>query len=87
MIYFILTLMAIGAVLGLVFSKSGEESQAAWKGAKSGLKIGCGCLTIIVLLFFLFAILVFGGSLAGMGITPDDLPSVGGGTVENVQNI
>jgi|GEM_PF-2204158 len=86
MIYFILTLAAIGAVLGLVFSKSGEESEAAIRGAKSGLKIGCGCLAILILLFFLFAILVFGGMFTGMGITPDDLPAVGG-AIEDVRNI
>ncbi|MCR5245982.1 MAG: hypothetical protein K6C31_06645 [Bacteroidales bacterium] len=75
MLYFLLTLMAIGAVLGLVFAKNGEESEAAWRGAKSGLKIGCGCLIILILLFFLFAILIFGGSLSGLGVSPADLPS------------
>lgn len=69
--------MAIGAVIGLVFSKNDEASEAAWRGARSGLKLGCGCLAILVLLFLLFAILVFGGMFTGMGITPDSLPSIG----------
>ncbi len=73
MLYFILTLMAIGAIIGLVFAKNGDESQAAWKGAKGGLKIGCGCIVILILLFLLFAILVFGGAITS--VSPADLPS------------
>ncbi len=75
MLYFILSLMAIGAIIGLVFSRSGEESESAWKGAKGGLKIGCGCLVILILLFFLFVILVMGGTITN--ISPADLPSTG----------
>lgn len=83
MLYFILTLMAIGAIIGLVFSRSGEESESAWKGAKGGLKLGCGCITILILLFLLFAVLVFGGAITK--VSPAQLPSPE--ILEHVQNI
>ncbi len=83
MIYFILTLMAIGAIIGLVFARNGEESESAWRGAKGGLKIGCGCLTIIILLFLLFAVMVFGGAITK--VSPDQLPAPG--VIEHIQNI
>ena len=53
MLKFILTLTAVGAFLGLLSSRSGEEANGAARGAKTGLKIGCGCLLgLLVLLFF-----------------------------------
>lgn len=75
--------MAIGAIIGLVFARNGEESEAAWRGAKGGLKLGCGCLTIIVLLILLFAVLVFGGAITR--VSPAQLPSPD--FIEHVQNI
>ena len=83
MFYFILTLMAIGAIIGLVFARNGEESEAAWRGAKGGLKLGCGCLTILILIFLLFAFLVFGGAITK--VSPAQLPSPG--ILEHVMNI
>ncbi len=46
MLSFILTLMAIGAVLGLVFSRKGEEKEGVISGAKSGA--GCALELILI---------------------------------------
>ena len=44
---------------------------------------GCGCLTILILIFLLFAVLVFGGAITK--VSPAQLPSPE--ILEHVMNI
>ena len=52
----LVTLIIIGAALGLLFSKKGEELQGVLSGAKKGA--GCGCL-IAILIIILGAAFIF----------------------------
>jgi hypothetical protein len=53
MLQLILVLVVIGAVLGLIFYRRGEEADGALRGAKTGAKIGCGCGCLVLVLLFL----------------------------------
>lgn len=59
MLNFIITLAIIGAIIGLVFSRRGDESGGFFRGAKSGAKIGCviclGAIVIIAILVIVIA--------------------------------
>jgi len=46
MLHFLLTLVIIGALIGLLFSRNGKEGEDAMRGAKKGLS--CGCMLIIL---------------------------------------
>ena len=61
MLKIIITLAIVGAVVGLIFSRRGEETEGALRGAKTGAKIGCGCGCLV--LIFVFLMLLLGASL------------------------
>lgn len=83
MLKMILILALVGAVLGLIFSRRGEEADGALRGAKTGAKIGCGCgclvLIIALLLFFAAASLGYFEGVEFPG-TPTPAPSDSGTT-------
>ncbi len=84
MLKIIITLAIVGAVVGLIFSRRGEETEGALRGAKTGAKIGCGCGCLV--LIFVFLMLLLGASLGyfeGMdlpGINNTPAPSDSGTT-------
>lgn len=57
MLKFILICALVGGLLGLLFSRSGEGDKGFTEGAKKGIELGCGCMTIsvglLIVLFFL----------------------------------
>lgn len=55
----ILTLIVIGAIIGLIFSRRGEEGEGLLRGAKTGAKIGCGCLAFVIIILVLAMSLFF----------------------------
>lgn len=59
MLKFILICALVGGLLGLLFSRSGEGDKGFTEGAKKGIELGCGCITIsVVLLIVLFFLIV-----------------------------
>ena len=56
MIQLFLGRVAIGAILGLIFSRRGEEGEGALRGAKKGAIFGCGCISVLCLIFLAFAL-------------------------------
>lgn len=51
--------MAIGALLGFLFSKRGHEGEGAIQGAKTS----CGCIVLFILIIIgVFAILMAGAA-------------------------
>lgn len=58
MLKFIITLAVIGAIAGLIFSRSGKEQEGFFKGAKSGAKLGCVICIGTVILIVIFALVI-----------------------------
>lgn len=59
MIQLFLGLVAIGAILGLIFSRRGEEGEGALRGAKKGAIFGCGCISVLCLILLAIVLLFF----------------------------
>ena len=58
----ILGIMALGAMIGFLFSKKGHEKEGAIQGAKTS----CGCIlafTLLLVVGFVFLMLMIGGAL------------------------
>ncbi len=59
MLVTILTIVAVGALIGFAFSKKGREKEGAIQGAKTS----CGCIaTIIALVIGIIVIIVLAAS-------------------------
>ena len=69
MLGFIITLAVIGAILGLVFSRRGNESQGFFRGAKKGATLGCLlCLIFIALVAAAVIFLLSAGGTDGSSL-------------------
>ena len=60
MLKFILTCALVGGLIGLVLSHSGEGERGFTEGAKKGIELGCGCMTISVVLLIVLFFLIIG---------------------------
>lgn len=79
MLKLLLILVILGAILGLIFSRSGEEAEGALRGAKTGAKIGCGCgCLILIISFVLFILAASLGYLEEMQIPGFSVPAPSG---------
>ena len=59
MLKFILVCALVGGIIGLLFSRSGEGDKGFTEGAKRGIEVGCGCVTLsVVLLVVLFFMII-----------------------------
>lgn len=60
MLKFILICALVGGLLGLLFSRSGEGDKGFTEGAKKGIELGCGCITVSIVLLILLFFLIMG---------------------------
>ena len=55
----LLLISVAGGIIGLLFSRSGEGDKGFTEGAKRGIEVGCGCVTLsVVLLVVLFFMII-----------------------------
>lgn len=66
MLGFLITLAVIGGLIGLLFSKKGEEGNGFWSGAKTGLVSGCGCLVLLTIILIILIVLIFCSGLISL---------------------
>ena len=52
----IITILLIGALLGLVFAKKGKEKEGVWSGLKTAA--GCALLPLFLAIIFIIVIVV-----------------------------
>jgi len=50
----------VGGLIGLLFSRSGEGSKGFTEGAKKGIELGCGCVTVSVVLLIILFFMIMG---------------------------
>lgn len=60
MLKFILVCALVGGIIGLLFSRSGEGDKGFTEGAKRGIEVGCGCVTVSVVLLILLFFMIIG---------------------------
>ena len=60
MLKFILICALVGGLVGLLFSRSGEGSKGFTEGAKKGIELGCGCVTVSVVLLIILFFMIMG---------------------------
>jgi hypothetical protein len=60
MLKFILICALVGGLIGLLFSRSGEGSKGFTEGAKKGIELGCGCVTVSVVLLIILFFMIMG---------------------------
>ena len=60
MLKFILICALVGGLIGLLFSRSGEGSKGFTEGAKKGIELGCGCVTVSVILLIILFFMIMG---------------------------
>lgn len=60
MLRFILICALVGGLIGLLFSRSGEGSKGFTEGAKKGIELGCGCVTVSVILLIILFFMIMG---------------------------
>lgn len=60
MLKFILVCALVGGIIGLLFSRSGEGNRGFTEGAKRGIEVGCGCVTVSVILLIILLFMILG---------------------------